>query len=169
MEIRKAKEKDFSAVCKLLQMGRENIKALGIDQWQDGDPSEMDLKNDIENGTLYVADDGGKILGMCFIGFYESDYDYIYWGNWLKGEYAVMHRVAVDTDSRGKGVFLALINKASELAKTEGKNQLRIDTHRGNTNMQKALNKGGFCRAGVIYLKNGDERVAFLKKLDKII
>lgn len=169
MEIRKAKEKDFSAVCKLLQMGRENIKALGIDQWQNGDPSEMDLKNDIENGTLYVADEGGKILGMCFIGFYESDYDYIYWGNWLKGEYAVMHRVAVDTDSRGKGVFLALINKASELAKTEGKNQLRIDTHRGNITMQKALNKGGFARMGVIYLKNGDERVAFLKKLDKII
>ena len=169
MEIRKAKEKDFSAVCKLLQMGRENIKALGIDQWQNGDPSERDLENDIKNSTLYVADDGGKILGMCFIGFYESDYDYIYWGNWEAGEYAVMHRVAVDTESRGKGVFLALINKASELAIQEGKTQLRIDTHRGNTNMQKALLKGGFARMGVIYLKNGDERVAFLKKLDKII
>lgn len=169
MEIRKAKEKDFSAVCKLLQMGRENIKSLGIDQWQNGAPSERDLENDIKNGTLYVADEGGKILGMCFIGFYESDYDYIYWGNWESGEYAVMHRVAVDTESRGKGVFSALIGKASELAIQEGKTQLRIDTHRGNTNMQKALLKGGFVRMGVIYLKNGDERVAFLKKLDKII
>lgn len=169
MEVRKAKEKDFSAVCKLLQMGRENIKALGIDQWQNGDPSEKDLENDIKNGTLYVADEGGKILGMCFIGFYESDYDYIYWGNWEAGGYAVMHRVAVDTESRGKGVFSALIGKASELAIQEGKTQLRIDTHRGNTNMQKALLKGGFARMGVIYLKNGDERVAFLKKLDKII
>lgn len=169
MEIRKAKEEDFSAVCRLLQMGRENIKALGIDQWQNGDPSEMDLKNDIKNGTLYVADDDGKILGMCFIGFYESDYDYIYWGNWQNGDYAVMHRVAVDTNARGKGVFSALIEKASELARGNGKNQIRIDTHRGNTVMQNALKKNGFARMGVIYLKNGDERVAFLKKLDKII
>ena len=169
MEVRKANTNDYTAVCRLLQMGRENIKALGIDQWQNGDPSEQDLKNDLNNGTLYVADDGGKVLGMCFIGFYESDYEYIYWGNWEKGDYAVMHRVAVDTDARGKGVFAALIKKATELAIVGGKNQLRIDTHRGNITMQKALKKGGFCRAGVIYLKNGDERVAFFKKIDKII
>ncbi len=166
MEIRKAKENDYSAVCKLLQMGRENIASLGIDQWQNGDPSEQDLKNDIQNGNLYVACEGEAILGMCFIGFYESDYDYIYWGNWQKGEYAVIHRVAVDTNSRGKGVFSALIKKATELAKAEGKNQLRIDTHRGNTTMQKALRNNGFCRKGIIYLKNGDDRVAFLKNID---
>lgn len=166
MEIRKANIKDYTAVCKLLQMGRENIKSLGIDQWQNGDPSEDDLKNDIENGTLYVADEGAKILGMCFIGFYESDYDYIYWGNWQSGGYAVMHRVAVDTNARGKGVFSALIGKAYELAKIKGKTQIRIDTHRGNVNMQRALANNKFKRSGVIYLKNGDERVAFLKKLD---
>ena len=165
MEIRKASKNDYSAVCNLLQMGRDNIKALGIDQWQNGDPSEENLKNDMQNGTLYVADEGGKLLGMCFIGFYESDYNYIYWGNWQSGEYAVMHRVAVDTNARGKGVFASLIGKASELAKENGKTQLRIDTHRGNLPMQRALKNNGFEKVGVIYLKNGDERVAFLKNI----
>ncbi len=166
MEIRKAKKQDYCEAVRLLKCGRRNIAALGIDQWQNGDPSESDIENDIENGNLYVADENGKLLGMCYIGFYEPDYDYIYWGAFHKGEYVVMHRVAVDTESRGKGVFKALVDNAEKIAKENGKTQLRIDTHRGNTAMQRALKNNGFLRSGVIYLKNGDERVAFIKILD---
>ena len=166
MEIRKAIKDDYIEAVRLLGCGRRNIAALGIDQWQNGDPSESDIENDIQNGNLYVADENGKLLGMCYIGFYESDYDYIYWGNFLEGEYVVIHRVAVDTESRGKGVFTALVKNAEKIAKENGKTQIRIDTHKGNSVMQKALKNNGFCRSGVIYLKNGDERVAFIKILD---
>lgn len=166
MEIRKAKKDEYNEAVQLLCCGRRNIAALGIDQWQNGDPSESDIEKDIENGNLYVAEENGKLLGMCYIGFYENDYDYVYWGSFPMGEYVVMHRVAVDTESRGKGVFKALVKNAEKIAKENGKTQIRIDTHKGNSVMQKALKNNGFCRSGVIYLKNGDERVAFIKILD---
>ena len=40
---------------------------------------------------------------------------------------------------------------------------LRIDTHRDNIPMQKCLIRNGFEYCGVIYLANGDERLAYQK------
>ncbi|HNZ83431.1 MAG TPA: GNAT family N-acetyltransferase, partial [Sedimentibacter sp.] len=40
---------------------------------------------------------------------------------------------------------------------------LKIDTHRDNIPMQNLLNKNGFIRCGIIYLENGDERIAYQK------
>ena len=38
---------------------------------------------------------------------------------------------------------------------------IRIDTHRDNTIMRHCLLKAGFAYCGIIYLANGDERLAF--------
>jgi RimJ/RimL family protein N-acetyltransferase len=38
---------------------------------------------------------------------------------------------------------------------------IRIDTHRDNTIMQHLLSKYGFQYCGIIYLANGDERLAY--------
>ena len=38
---------------------------------------------------------------------------------------------------------------------------IRIDTHHDNLVMQKVLNKHGFMKCGVIYLKNGNPRLAY--------
>ena len=40
---------------------------------------------------------------------------------------------------------------------------LRIDTHRDNIPMQKVLKRNGFEYCGIIYLENGDERLAYQK------
>jgi RimJ/RimL family protein N-acetyltransferase len=38
---------------------------------------------------------------------------------------------------------------------------LRIDTHRDNVVMQHLIDKNGFQRCGIIYLANGDPRIAY--------
>ena len=38
---------------------------------------------------------------------------------------------------------------------------LRVDTHRDNKVMQHILTKYGFQRCGIIYVKNGTERIAY--------
>ena len=38
---------------------------------------------------------------------------------------------------------------------------IRIDTHRDNSIMRHCLQKAGFAYCGIIYLANGDERLAF--------
>lgn len=40
---------------------------------------------------------------------------------------------------------------------------LRADTHFDNHTMQHLLEKNGFERRGIIYLKNGDPRIAYQK------
>lgn len=40
---------------------------------------------------------------------------------------------------------------------------IRIDTHRSNTLMQRALAHAGFSYRGIIFLPNGDERLAYQK------
>ena len=38
---------------------------------------------------------------------------------------------------------------------------IRVDTHRDNKVMQHILTKQGFQRCGIIYVKNGTERIAY--------
>ena len=166
MEIKKAELCYLPRLSEILEEARRNIAELGIDQWQKGSPSAKDLKNDIKNGELYMSKEGEEILGFCYIGFSgEPTYDKIYEGKWKREKFATVHRVAVASASRGKGVFRALIGFAENLAREMGMESVRIDTHRGNYKMQSALSKNGFEKMGIIYLENGDERLAFEKEV----
>lgn len=164
MEIKRATMADFKAACELIEMGRKNIAELGIDQWQNGSPNADDIKNDIENGNCYVAVEGNEYLATLYIGFDgEPTYCKID-GAWLQNDkYATIHRVAVNTRHRGRGVFAAMVNFATLLAISRGYHALRIDTHYGNVKMQSALKKNGFTPCGTIWLSWGDERLAFEK------
>ena len=55
-----------------------------------------------------------------------------------------------------KGMFLEVFNYVKKLI-----NNIRIDTHHDNVVMQSVLNKNGFIKCGVIYLKNGNPRLAY--------
>ena len=48
-------------------------------------------------------------------------------------------------------------------------NNIRIDTHRDNHIMQHNIEKYGFTYCGIIYLANGDERLAFQKQLEESV
>ena len=80
-------------------------------------------------------------------------------------DYIAMHRVAVSVACRGKGVSTAIVEYAAGAARELGRNYVRIDTHRGNVVMRRMLEKHGFEYCGIIYLENGDERVAYEKRV----
>ena len=40
---------------------------------------------------------------------------------------------------------------------------IKIDTHRDNKSMQRFLEKQGFTRCGIVYLKDNSERIGFEK------
>ena len=50
-----------------------------------------------------------------------------------------------------------------DIAKENNIKSIRIDTHKDNIPMQRALAKHGFIKCGIIHLANGDERIAFQK------
>ena len=165
MLIRKSEKNDISALMPIFEEARGTIAALGIDQWQNGYPSEQVVLADIEKGRSYLSEFDGKICGtFAMIDDGEPTYDKIYDGEWLTGEcdsYIAIHRVAISAASRGSGLSGKIIAYAEEFAKGLGRKSLRIDTHRGNVVMRRMLEKNGFVFCGVIYLENGDERVAY--------
>jgi GNAT superfamily N-acetyltransferase len=170
MLIRKSDKSDIKFLMPIFEEARRTIAALGIDQWQNGYPSEDVILDDIEKSQSYLCEIDGKVCGtFAMLENGEPTYDKIYDGEWLTGDskkYIAIHRVAISVISRGSGLSGKMIGHAADFAKSLGRDSLRIDTHRGNVVMRRMLEKNGFSCCGVIYLENGDERVAYERVLN---
>jgi GNAT superfamily N-acetyltransferase len=90
----------------------------------------------------------------------EPVYEAMTEGGWLNAApYGVIHRIAVAEAGRGKGVARFCFDFAFSRC-----GNLKIDTHRDNLPMQKALAKAGFAYCGVVYYDKVDgERLAYQK------
>lgn len=169
MELRFAKKEDIEEIMLIIKKAQESLKSKGINQWQNGYPNEATIENDIDNDEFYVLVENKEILGITALSFEGEDtYEKIYEGEWLtEKEYGVVHRMAVDLDKKRKGLAGKILQEAEIICKSRGINDIKIDTHRKNIAMQNFLKKNNFKYCGIIYLKNGDERLAFEKILDK--
>lgn len=167
MEFRQAKISDLDQIVEIIELSKKYLKETKVDQWQDGYPSKEDLRRDIESGNSYVLTNKDEIVATTVISLEgESTYNSIFNGEWITNdEYIVMHRVAVHDKYKGKGIFKELIKGAESLALNKGISSIKIDTHRDNISMQRAVVKNNFKRCGIIYLEDGSERIAFEKVL----
>lgn len=175
MNIRKAITAELPRIAEIYAAAREFMRRTGnVQQWGGAYPSEETVREDIEKERLYVCEEDGELLGVfCYFFGEEPTYREIFDGAWLDGpdaenavpgssaaaeQYGVMHRVAVAEHAHGRGVAAACFDFCLDRCC-----ELRIDTHRDNIPMQRALARAGFSRRGIIYLANGDERIAFRK------
>ena len=159
MEIRTATLTDLDRIAEIYAEARRFMREHGNpDQWGDNYPPKELLKEDIASQSLYLCVEGEEILGVFFFTIGEDPtYRVIEGGSWLDDDlYGVIHRIAVARQGRGVAAF------CFDYAFSRCKN-LKIDTHKDNLPMQRALEKRGFIRCGIIYLENGDERVAYQK------
>ena len=168
MEIRRTGRGDIAAIMPIFDEARATIATLGIDQWQNGYPSQSVIEKDEEKFQSYCVLRDGEIVGtFALIDDGEPTYDEIFEGEWLTGDgknnYFAIHRVAISVKSRGSGISTKIIDFCADKARKSGKISLRIDTHRGNVVMRRMLEKNGFTHCGVIYLADGAERVAYEK------
>ncbi len=159
MHIRGALDKDLSQIEAIYIHAKEFMNKCGnTKQWKDDYPSRESAARDIENKMLFVCEEGGQILAVfAFAKGEEETYLKIYEGAWKNDlPYAYIHRVAVKEPGRG------IINFCFDFC-FDAFSNLKIDTHKDNIPMQKALIRNGFEYCGKIYLKNGEERIAFQK------
>lgn len=165
MEFRQANISDLDQIVEIIELSKRYLKETKVDQWQDGYPAKEDLRRDIESGNSYVLTNKDEIVATTVISLDgESTYNSIFNGEWITNEeYIVMHRVAVHDRYKGKGIFKELIKEAENLALNKGIFSIKIDTHRDNISMQKAVLKNDFKKCGIIYLEDESERIAFEK------
>ena len=158
-EIVTAKEKDLPRILEIYDIAKAYMRASGNpNQWNGAYPDPETLREDIEKQRLYVYKNNGRIHGVFMLLLEEEPtYAYIEDGSWREETpYGTIHRLAGDGEV--KGIF------AKCVAFCEGKvKYLRADTHFDNHTMQHLLEKNGFERRGIIYLKNGDPRIAYQK------
>ena len=156
--ITKSTESDIPALLALAADARTTMRESGnLHQWADGYPSADTFRNDIRRGVSYIIRVEGRPVGtFAFIPSPEPIYQHIYEGQWTDDTlpYFVIHRIAAARSARG--IFSSMLQFC--LAHT---GNIRIDTHRDNTIMQHLLSKYGFQYCGIIYLANGDERLAY--------
>lgn len=166
MNVRLSLPEDIPTLLCLAQDARRKMREDGNAlQWAGDYPAESDFLADINRDCSYViTDDSDIIVGtFAFIPGPDPTYARIYSGEWFDATqpYYVIHRIA---GRRGaSGVFEAMLSFCFSITYN-----IRIDTHRSNSIMRHLLQKHGFAYCGIIYLANGDERLAFQKILSAV-
>ena len=167
MTLRKTVEADISTIMNIVGDAQRYLASQNIDQWQDGYPTEKQIRLDIKyEDSFIVLNDANDIIGTTvFTTKKESTYQNIE-GDWItskNAEYGVIHRLAVGEKYRGLGLAKFVFNACEQRLKGMNIVSMRIDTHRDNKGMQHLLKKRGYVYCGVIILDNGDERLAYEK------
>ena len=154
--IEKASREELPRIAEIYAYAREFMAKTGNpNQWGTTHPPITQLEKDVELGRLYAVKTDEAIHGVFYF-CVEQDptYAVIYNGAWHADRpYGVIHRIASD----GSG---GILKAAVEFGKS-CIDYLRIDTHEDNRIMQKAVEKQGFRRCGIIYLADGSSRIAY--------
>lgn len=161
MEIRKTKIEELDQVMAIYARARQFMAEHdNPTQWGSTKPSRADIVRDIELGYSHVCVEDEAIAAVFYYrAGVDPTYVKIYEGKWLNDfPYGVVHRIASAGKIKGAGSFC--LNWAFSQC-----GNLKIDTHRNNIVMQNTLKKNGFSYCGIIYLEDGDERLAYQKTL----
>ena len=169
MKIRNAELCDLPYLLEMLENAKASLRALGIDQWQNGYPNETTLREDIQNRICRVViDDENNILASAavYVGD-EPTYHEIYNGAWQTENkiYGIVHRIMVANKAKKSGAASFLMTYCAKLSLEAGVTSMRCDTHPGNTIMQHTLEKNAYIRCGIIHLTAGADRFAYEKIL----
>ena len=164
--VREARPSDITDIVLVMEAAKKIMRQSGnMYQWGDGYPSEAVIISDMEKHGGFVIEDAGRIVAyFAFLSSPEPTYSKIYDGKWLDDvqSYHVVHRIASFPDVHG--IFSSIM----DFCFLHDSN-IRIDTHKDNRIMQHNIVKHGFTYCGIIYLANGDERLAYQKLNDELV
>ncbi|AMD94313.1 GNAT family N-acetyltransferase [Leptotrichia sp. oral taxon 847] len=176
MNFRKSEPKDVTRILEIIEMAKEELKKMGLNQWQNGYPNRDSIESDIKKGISYVLetqiDRENKVVATIALSpEKEAPYSKID-GKWLTfGDYVVIHRIAVDKNVKNQGIATKLLEFSQDVCLKNNIFSLRADTHENNEPMKKILEKQQFKYCGVIFLDRepdiGAKRIAFEKILQK--
>lgn len=162
----KGKISDTDLAMSIIDQARIHLKEQGIDQWQKGYPDAECIRNDFANERGYfLVDSNGEYMAYLCLDFDGEPVYKDLVGEWkYDGEYAAIHRVALNNDYRGRGLCHIAFELCEEECRKRGVHCLRVDTAHNNYKMKHIVTKAGYEFRGNIYY-NRDERDAFEKIL----
>lgn len=167
LRFRKGGADDLERIMELVADAQRWFRGQGIDQWQDGYPTQDIILSDISYSNNYIVELNG-VVSATFVASFDGEptYSEIKGKGWLnENPYAVVHRIAVADACRRKGIAREILHYTEELCAERGVRDIRIDTHRDNLAMRSLLKKMGYTHCGRITLTSGAFREAYHKEL----
>ncbi|SNU05812.1 L-amino acid N-acyltransferase YncA [Prevotellaceae bacterium MN60] len=148
MRLEFATQKDFDAIITFYDDVTERTPEMTTyARWQKGKhPTEKGINAYINEGSMYLHRDNGKIVGAMAVTMYQGeDYHAIEWAQQVPDdEVAVIHILAISPDAQGKGVGSEMIREAIRLAQNNGMQAIRLDALASNTPAHKIYERLGF-------------------------
>ena len=159
LAVRPAVMNDIPRILQLVNHSRGIMRANGnFVQW-DGYPGSDLIGSDIDRGIGHVVVADGQAVGyFALLLDPEPTYAYIEDGLWLDDTtpYGTIHRLAC---APGVHVIARCAFAWSESRCAS----IRVDTHKNNHIMLHIIEKFGYSRCGVVYMRDGTPREAFQK------
>ena len=117
--IRQGKIEDASRIIKVLSACGKNLRAQGIDQWDENYPNLPQIEIDIQQNELFVIEIEGIIQG-CIVLNEVQDKEYFELDCITDNneKQLVVHRLGIHPETQGKGFARKLMDFAENLAKT---------------------------------------------------
>ena len=172
MELLRSSRNKLEHIIKIIGEAQEYLAIQNIDQWQNGYPNKEAILRDIKNNESYIVTTKESIIigTAMFSTNKEPTYKSIE-GQWITksdAKYGVIHRMAISEKYRKKGVAKFIFEKCEQQLRQNEIISMRIDTHENNLAMQGLLFKLKYIYCGVIYLENGDKRLAYEKYMSNL-
>ncbi|MCI6037669.1 MAG: tRNA (adenosine(37)-N6)-dimethylallyltransferase MiaA [Clostridiales bacterium] len=156
MQVRLTTEADLERVMEIYHGAQAFMAAHGNPtQWRNAYPTPEIVREDIALCRGYVCEENGHLYA-AFMLLEEEDPNYRRIdGAWLNDlPYQTLHRVASSGERKGMTDFIV------QWALKRCPN-LRGDTHADNLPMQRAFERNGFRRCGIVWMQDGTERIAY--------
>lgn len=156
--IRKAKWNDLDAIYSILEISIAKMRSENnLEQWNNIEEIKSKIREDIKLNRYYVLENTEIYASFMYEVGIDETYNNIE-GSWLNDEeYGVIHRIM--SNFKEKNIIGQVLDYCVKIC-----NHIRIDTHYDNTRMRNALIRNGFIECGIIYLKDGNPRIAYQRR-----
>ncbi len=145
--IRQADLGDIEEIMRIITTVCREMRLEGNLQWDETYPQAVDFEKDIRKKELFINEIDGRVGGFLCINHHEpEEYAQIHWSSHQKP--LVLHRMAVASEFRGRGIGAVLLRFAEELARKNGVAYLRSDTNSLNPKMNALFQKMGYTFVG---------------------
>ncbi|WJP97836.1 GNAT family N-acetyltransferase [Macrococcus bovicus] len=136
---RLAEVKDLDEIMIIVHHTVNEMKDSYNPQWDEHYPLREDFLKDIRERTLYILEDREEIKGFIVLNQETpEEYDEL---DWHKGDYLVIHRLAVNPADRQGGYATQLIQFAEQSAVDQHITVIRSDTSSMNIGMNKIFQR----------------------------
>lgn len=140
IQIRRAKQADSERVCLILQEAAQWLIERGETMWAEDEINAQNIEADVKAGAYFLAECGGKAAGVLRFQWEDA----LFWPDVRAGEAAYVHRFAVCREFAGRGVSVALLERAVQETRLAKRRFLRLDCEASRPKLRAFYENFGF-------------------------